>query len=172
MEVQRPRTATATFDAHAIDRFLAALAGNDERLHAMPHRYHCPKCHALLNPNVRVVLIAHHDGMRGIVLMSSQLGDYQVICDMGLCRAIGRGEVVDFHCPVCGESLTSTLYPNFSELVVMSAEHPERGPNLLRFSRVCGEHATFLYDGATVKEYGEEAARFHGHIEIEGDWSW
>ena len=94
MEIKRTRTKTTTFDAQAVDRFLAALVGNDERLHAMPHRYHCPKCHALLNPNVRVVMIAHYNGMRGIVLMSSQLGDYQVICDMGLCRAIGQGELL------------------------------------------------------------------------------
>ncbi len=163
---------TGTQCSHVTDEFLAALLRSDERLQAMPYRYHCPKCHALLNPNIRVVLIAHYGGMRGIVLMSSQLGDYQVICDMGLLRAIGKGELVDFHCPVCGESLTSILYPNFSELIVISAERPDRGPCLLRFSRVSDEHATFLYDGDTVREFGEEARRFHGHIEIEGDWSW
>ena len=138
----------------------------------MPYRYHCPKCHALLNPNVRVVLIAEHDGSRGIVLMSSQLGDYQVICDKGFCHAIAPGEAVEFHCPVCTASLNSALYPNFAELVVIDITRPDHKPCLLRFSRVSDEHATFLYDGDSVREFGEAAPRFHSNLTLEGDWSW
>ena len=138
----------------------------------MPYRYHCPKCHALLNPNVRVVLIAHHNGSRGIVLMSSQLGDYQVICDRGFCHSIAPGQMVEFHCPVCAASLNSALYPNFAELVLLDASRPDQKPCLLRFSRVSDEHATFLYDGDSVREFGEAAPRFHSNLTFEGDWSW
>lgn len=138
----------------------------------MPYRYHCPKCHVLLNPNVRVVLVAQHGEDRGIVLMSSQLGDYQVIADKGFCSAIAPGEAVEFHCPVCTKSLTSPLYPGFAELVVRSLDHPDEKPCLLRFSRVSDEHATFLYDGDTVREFGEAAVRFRANLDVEGDWSW
>jgi hypothetical protein len=138
----------------------------------MPYRYHCPKCHALLNPNVRVVLIAEHGNDRGIVLMSSQLGDYQVIADKGFCSAIAPGAAVEFHCPVCAGSLTSKLHPTFAELAVISIDHPDEGPCLLRFSRVSDEQATFLYDGDTVREFGEAAVRFRANLDVEGDWSW
>ena len=138
----------------------------------MPYRYHCPKCHALLNPNVRVVLVAHHGNDRGIVLMSSQLGDFQVIADKGFCSGIAPGEAVEFHCPVCAKSLTSALYPGFAELAVRSVERPDDKPCLLRFSRVSDEHATFLYDGDTVREFGEAAVRFRANLDVEGNWSW
>lgn len=138
----------------------------------MPYRYHCPKCHALLNPNVRVILIAEHGDSRGIVLMSSLLGDYQVICDKGFCQTIAPGESVEFHCPVCTASLSSALYPNFAELVVIDITRPDQTPCLLRFSRVSEEHATFLYDGDSVREFGEAAVRFRTDLDVEGDWSW
>ena len=31
----------------------------------MPHIYSCPHCHAVLNPNIRVVLVAEFGGQRG-----------------------------------------------------------------------------------------------------------
>ena len=56
--------------------------------------YHCPKCDALLNPNVRVVLLAHFAGARSLVLMSSKLGEYQVICDKGFDLGVKKGDIV------------------------------------------------------------------------------
>ncbi len=134
--------------------------------------YHCPKCEALLNPNVRVVLIARTGDMQGIVLMSSKLGDYQVICDMGFCHEVAKGDIIEFCCPVCHGSLTSESHEHFAELKIVNSEKTGTDPCLLRFSRVSEEHATFLYDGDSVKEFGEEAGMFHDEMEIEGDWGW
>ena len=50
----------------------------------MNYEYSCPHCQCVLNPNVRVVLVGHFEGRRGLVLLSSKLGDYQLICDRGL----------------------------------------------------------------------------------------
>jgi len=138
----------------------------------MPLSYHCPKCDALLNPNVRVVLIARAGEMQGIVLMSSKLGDYQVICDMGFCHEVKKGDMIDFCCPVCHGSLTSETHENFAELKIVNTEKNECDPCLLRFSRVSEEHATFLYDGESVKTFGEQAGMFHDEMEIEGEWGW
>lgn len=134
--------------------------------------YHCPKCDALLNPNVRVVLIARFGDKQGIVLMSSQLGDYQVICDMGLCHGVPPGSSVDFCCPVCHGSLTSEAHDHFAELKIVNTKKEEHAPCLLRFSRVSEEHATFLYDGDSVKEFGEHSGWFRDEMTIEGDWGW
>jgi len=138
----------------------------------MPLSYHCPKCDSLLNPNIRVVLIARFGNSQGIVLMSSQLGDYQVICDKGFCHEVSKGDKVEFACPVCHASLTSQSSNNFAELKVVDSDKSGRQPCLLRFSRVSEEHATFLYDGETVKEFGESAADFRDKMIIEGDWGW
>jgi hypothetical protein len=43
---------------------------------------------------------------------------------------------------------------------------------VLRFSRISDEHATFLYDGDSVKEFGDEAGLFHDEMMIEGSWGW
>jgi len=134
--------------------------------------YFCPECDALLNPNVRVVLIARHGDKQGIVLMSSQLGDYQVICDKGFCHGVKEGDAVEFMCPVCHTSLTSAKHEKFAELKVVNGDNEGHRPCLLRFSRISEEHATFLYDGGSVKEFGEQAGWFHKEMTIEGDWGW
>lgn len=134
--------------------------------------YYCPKCESLLNPNVRVVLIARYGNKQGIVLMSSQLGNYQVICDKGVCNEVSKGDAVEFCCPVCHEALTSETYENFAELRIVNTENLGQKPFLLRFSRISEEHATFLYDGVSVKEFGEEAGVFRDEMAIEGDWGW
>lgn len=134
--------------------------------------YFCPNCDALLNPNVRVVLIAHYGDKRGLLLMNSQPGNYQVICDKGFCLKVTKGEAVDFSCPVCHSSLASKAHPNFAELKVVNNEQDQLKPCLLLFSRISEEHATFLYDGKSVREFGEEAGVFRDELAIEGNWGW
>lgn len=134
--------------------------------------YYCPKCDALLNPNVRVILIAHYGEKRGLLLMNSQPGNYQVICDRGFCLKVAKGEAVDFYCPVCHASLASKSNPNFAELKVVNTEKDQHEPCLLLFSRISEEHATFLYDGKSVKKFGKEADLFSDKLAIEGDWGW
>lgn len=135
--------------------------------------YHCPRCDARLNPNVRVVLVARRGAQTGLALMSSQLGDFQVICDRGFGAETAAGEVVEFLCPVCHGSLTSAAHEHFAELKVTSTGTTNGiSTGLLRFSRKCDEHATFLFDGTTVREFGEEAGHFRREMTIEGEWGW
>jgi len=138
----------------------------------MSYTYHCPKCRAVLNPNVRVVLVAHFEGRRGLVLLSPKLGDYKFFCDKGFCKSVQKGNMLEFCCPVCAESLTSPTVDQFTELLVVNGEATDKEPYLLRFSRVCEEHATFLYDGETVREFGEDAAQVHRRLDIDGHWGW
>lgn len=134
--------------------------------------YCCPHCHAVLNPNVRIVLAAVFGDKRGLVLMSSKPGDYQLICDKGFCRRVEAGDVVEFRCPVCAESLTSRKLDHFCELEMVDSEKPDKRPGKVLFSRVCDERATFVYDGDSMREYGEAAQKLRDRIDIEGDWGW
>ena len=132
----------------------------------MPLTYCCPKCDSTLNPNVRVVLIAHYGDRKGLVLMSSQLGNYQVICDKGICHDVSKGDIINFACPVCHGSLTSKTHEKFAEVRIVSNENAGHKRCLLRFSRVSEEHATFLYDGDLTRHVGmdgtEELERARG----------
>ena len=138
----------------------------------MPLTYHCPKCRAVLNPNVRVVLVVRFEDRKGLALMSSKLGDYKFHCDKGFYEGVRKGDMLEFLCPVCSESLTSPTMDGFTELLLTNGDRPGMEPRLLRFSRVSDQHATFLYDGDTVKEFGEDAEIIHRRMSIEGDWSW
>lgn len=138
----------------------------------MPLEYCCPHCHCVLNPNVRVVLAASFGDQRGLVLMSSKLGDFKLICDKGFCSRVDAGDMVDFHCPVCSESLTSKTMDHFSELNMVDPDKPDQRPAIILFSRICDERATFVYDGDSVREYGEAARLLHDRMKIEGDWGW
>jgi len=138
----------------------------------MPLSYHCPKCRAVLNPNVRVVLVARFDGRRGLVLLSPRLGDYKFHCDRGFYEGVHKGDKLEFLCPVCSESLTSPTMQDFAELIVTNGGSLGPEPHLLRFSRVSEEHATFVHDGDTVLEFGEDAANVHSRLTIDGNWSW
>lgn len=134
--------------------------------------YHCPKCRAVLNPHLRVILVVQYDGRKGIVLLSPKLGDYKFHCDKVFLKGISKGDMVEFLCPVCAESLTSTALDHFSELLVVSSSRPDAEPLRLRFSRVSEEHATFLHDGQSVKEFGEDAENLHRQLDIDGHWGW
>ncbi len=138
----------------------------------MALEYRCPQCDILLNPNIRVILVAKFNSHKGIVLLSSRLGDYQIMCDNESKHFLRGGKVAEFFCPVCNKSLTCPTHDGFAELKVINTDKPNHETCLLRFSRTCEEHATFLYDGETVRSFGDEADYFKKVFEIEGDWGW
>jgi hypothetical protein len=119
-----------------------------------------------------VVLAASFEKQRGLVLMSSKLGDFKLICDRGFCSRVEAGDMVDFRCPVCSESLTSKSMNHFTELKMVDTDKPDQPPAIVLFSRVCDERATFVFDGDSVREYGEAARLIRGHLKIEGHWGW
>jgi hypothetical protein len=138
----------------------------------MPYSYLCPRCKANLSPNIRVVLIARYNNHTGLVLMSPKPGDFRFICDKGFYNGVKRGDTLEFFCPVCTKSLNSPHADHFTELLIIDRRRLDQEPWIIRFSRVSEEHATFVYDGETVKAFGEDAKLFQTQMVIEGDWSW
>lgn len=123
----------------------------------MKRRYFCPKCEANLNPNVKIILMVRRDGQQGLILLSPQPGNYAIIvADEILPEA---GDLMDFHCPVCGESLTAEDNDNMACLDFRFAN----GSNgTVFFTRRFGEHATYFVADDEVKVYGENATPQHG----------
>ncbi len=118
----------------------------------MKNLYVCPHCGAVLNPNVKVILVVHHRGRRGLILLSPQPGNFKFVLDPGVEATLRPGAAVHFACPACAADLTSRANRKFAELSLVV---PGQEPCRVEFSRLYGTHATFIVAGDRVKAYGE-----------------
>ena len=122
----------------------------------MTHRLSCPNCLSQLNPREDLVLTAANRGKRGLVLLHPEPGNYRVALSDGL--PLAKGDVVDFSCPVCQASLVSKLDQSLVQLDYASKSGDERG--IVVFSRVYGDHATFIVNKQSVAAYGKNAPTY------------
>jgi len=118
----------------------------------MKNVYLCPHCHANLNPNVKIVLVASHRRRKGLILLSPQPGNFQFVWDEHLSEVVSTGTKVTFSCPVCSTDLTAQGNRDFAELYL---DTESKRPRRLYFSRQFGTHATFIDKGDVVAAYGE-----------------
>jgi len=118
----------------------------------MKRVYFCPACGATLNPSVKVILTAVKDGRGGLILLSPQPGNYEVISaeELGLLA----GDRLDLRCPVCSRSLLSRVNENLVDIGFRLTNGME---GRAYFSRRYGEHATFFITKEEVRTYGENA---------------
>jgi hypothetical protein len=135
----------------------------------MKTRFLCPHCRAVLNPGARIVFIVRYGEIGGLMLLHPEPGTYKYQCDRPLREGIKEGDTVDFYCPVCTSSLVS---PSAKTMVEMVVEIPHHKTRVARFSRVCGEHATFISDGRVVDAYGEHVRRYQDIDFSDFEWRW
>jgi hypothetical protein len=121
----------------------------------MSRTYLCSHCNELLNPGSEIVLIIEHEHGRGLLLLSGELGDYTVVHGQSFPLVVGRSYV--FRCPVCHADLTS---PVDEALVELHSRDMAGRLVAVNFSRIYGEHATFVRNGSGLTSYGEHAARY------------
>jgi hypothetical protein len=79
------------------------------------------------------------------------------------------GDEVTFACPICRADLTSPVSEKLVEIVIKT---PDQKTKIARFSRICGEHATFVCDGQIVEDYGEHKSLFANLDFTDFDWKW
>lgn len=126
--------------------------------------YFCPKCQATLNPNVKIILSSRKGDVHGLILMSPRPGEYDAIAAGELMLA--NGDRVDFYCPLCRADLTSRVDDNLAELGMRTTDGAE---GRVDFSRVYGEHATYLVMRGEVRRYGSHADQYTGR-NFFGEW--
>ena len=119
----------------------------------MKNVYACPHCETVLNPSVKILLVARYRKKQGMILLSPQPGNFHFICDRNLEESLKPGQKVTFSCPVCSAELTSARDADYSELVLLSSG---REPRKVEFSRKFGKHATIIFDGDDVQTFGED----------------
>ncbi|MFH2051847.1 MAG: hypothetical protein ABIK96_05195 [bacterium] len=115
--------------------------------------YICPHCDAVLNPSVKILLTIGCRKNRGLILLSPQPGNFKFICDEKIEACLKTGEAVKFSCPVCHEDLTSPSNKNFARLTLVV---PGAKNKYVEFSRVYGQHATFVISEDEVMAFGED----------------
>jgi hypothetical protein len=123
----------------------------------MSWEYSCPTCHSMLNPGTMVILIASHEETRAMIGMHPKPGKYDIYLPPGVVTE--NGDKWGFACPICHESLQTREDPNLCELVLKVDGDPLR----ILFSRIAGEHATFIVHADTMnlkEQHGEDASRY------------
>ncbi len=121
----------------------------------MTVRYFCPHCEHLLNPGTKVIFVIEHGSARGLLLLNPELGDYAEVLAEPF--SIEAGLSYRFQCPVCHGDLSSPVNRNLVEIVCREADGTQSRVN---FSRVGGEHATFVRGPGGVRSFGEHAERY------------
>ena len=115
--------------------------------------YSCPQCRAVLNRDETIMLHGSCGEEEIIIGFHPAPGNYRISVPPGY--QIEPGSRWDFSCPSCRESLVSELSPDLCciEMVTMNIRHK------VFFSRVSGEHATFVISAEGVEEHGEHASK-------------
>jgi hypothetical protein len=121
----------------------------------MSLRYYCPHCKGLLNPGTKVIFVIEKAPNRGLLLLSPELGDYAVVLAESF--PIVPGAINRFSCPICHHELSS---PTNQKLVEILSRNTDGSEARVAFSRVAGEHATFVRGPSGVESFGEHAERY------------
>ena len=119
----------------------------------MQRNFICPFCIGQLYLNERIVFSAQkHDGTRGLILLTAELGDYRAIKHPTF--KISAGEHIDFFCPLCHSNLMVERNGKKFTLVTMI----ELGDEFeVFFSQIAGEKCTYVFGDHFFKAYGDDA---------------
>ena len=127
----------------------------------MSWEYSCPKCQAMLNPGCAIILTASHEKTRVLIGMHPQPGKYEIFLPPNV--SCEDGSKWDFSCPLCQEDLKTKDDGNLCELGLLVEGESMR----IIFSRIAGEHATFiLHEDSVQEKHGEDADRYDPFHEL------
>ena len=122
----------------------------------MSWTYSCPHCGQVLNPDETVILIGNIDRQDVLIGFHPQPGNYTVYLPPGV--DLQYGHAADFFCPLCRTNLESQTHENFCELVIWQGQQRRR----LMFSRIAGEHATYIVREEPAQEKKQQLEERHG----------
>ena len=119
----------------------------------MKWSYTCPHCRGVLNREETIMLNASCGEEQIIIGFHPTPGNYRISLPPGY--EIEPGSRWDFSCPSCRKSLISDLSPDLCCLDMVTKDRRHR----VYFSRVAGEHATFVISAEGIERHGEHADR-------------
>ncbi len=113
-------------------------------------KYLCPSCQNSVNVSDDVVLVGEtKTGMRGIIFLSTELGDYRT--EFSEDFSLVEGNVVKYSCPICHASLST--HKNKAQLIRIDEEGND---SIIIFSEILGDHCTYeIKDDELTRSFGE-----------------
>jgi hypothetical protein len=129
----------------------------------MNWKYFCPKCEAHLNPALNIVLKALVSGQQGLLVFSPEPGNYEVALPDGVESRMGQ--VWEFFCPVCHANITSE---ENHDLAMLTMTDTAGSQFKVYFTKLEGEHATFVVDTEEVKAFGDDVE--HWDKKLPPEW--
>ncbi|MBI9067852.1 MAG: hypothetical protein JEZ09_11210 [Salinivirgaceae bacterium] len=118
----------------------------------MNAKYICPKCRNSVNVGNQILLTGKTEtGLKGLVLLSGELGDYNSAFSEDF--TIVEGNKVKFTCPICHGSLSSRKHKNLAQLIQVDSENNEIK---VFFSEIYGEKCTYeVFDKQLKRTFGD-----------------
>ena len=93
---------------------------------------------------------------KGLVFLSSEIGDYDIIKHPYF--DLDEGDITDIHCPICHANLKCQRNPNFARIIMVDEDLVEFE---FIFSRIVGEKCSFMINKGEVIRYGHHAERYN-----------
>jgi predicted RNA-binding Zn-ribbon protein involved in translation (DUF1610 family) len=121
--------------------------------------YKCPHCAAAINAKKNIILtarLADDKENKGLALLHEEMGNYTVA--MSATLNVKSGDIVEFFCPVCNESLNSSKSDDMANFIRLDETGEETA---IYISRTYGERCTFQVDDKKhVRSYGDSVKKF------------
>ena len=129
----------------------------------MKNNYLCHKCRSLLNIGNKIIFSAKSmDGKLGLILLSSEVGDYSVSHHPTF--PVMPGEHYNFFCPLCKYNLAiPEVNENLAKVLMIDESNEE---HLIVFSGIAGEKATYRIKDEDVEHYGENAGKYINFLNL------
>ena len=118
--------------------------------------YLCPKCKGHLNADESVIFSTKNaKNQRGLILLSPEIGKYNYSHHDNY--NFKKGEIVEFYCPICAESLESDKNNKYASITMIDHNNEEYE---MLFSRLAGNKSTYIVSNRIVESFGEDSSHF------------
>ncbi|MBK7106369.1 MAG: hypothetical protein IPH62_13905 [Ignavibacteriae bacterium] len=127
----------------------------------MKNNYLCPYCKGQLNVKSNIVLAVRTEAQkRGLILLSSKLGNYQVTTHPSF--QLKEGEHLEIFCPMCHANLKAIEFDdNLAKMFMM--DESQKVYEII-FSEIAGEHCTYKLVDSMIESYGEHQNNYVNHF--------
>lgn len=122
----------------------------------MESSFICPFCKGHLKVGDKVIFrVRNQKKDFGLLLLSAQIGNYNSVKNPEF--KYQKGEALEFYCPLCSHTLSTTIDKNLIFVVMLDDQKVEHN---IYFSRISGEKSTYQVTGDTVVATGEHADKY------------
>jgi len=127
----------------------------------MKKSYICPDCRGHLNVGEEILFVAKtNEGVKGIVVLSTKLGDYKRFKHPEF--KYEKGDSLEFYCPLCHGSLVATdLNDNLAKVLLVDEKGEEYE---VLFSGIAGENCTYKIKEDDMEVFGESSAVYMNYF--------